>query len=74
MRRLARLTGQDSAQLAAWFTADAPLGVAKQLLCLDGPAQVRVTPDDDRCVAAEVLVHDRDGPARLSVEAWTTAG
>lgn len=52
--------------LALASTRDAPLGPRSRssptskesLFTLDGAAQVRVTPDDHRCVAAEVLARD----------------
>jgi hypothetical protein len=30
------------------------------LFTLDGPSQVRVTPDDDRCIAAELTTAGKD--------------
>jgi hypothetical protein len=32
------------------------------------PAQIRITLDDDCCIAAEVIAEGKDGPARLSVQ------
>ena len=75
--RLARLQDADVGELLTLTTAaDAPLGTRARrgpasrgsLFTLDGPGQVRVTPDDDRCIAAEVTTAGKDGPARLSVE------
>lgn len=75
--RLARLQHADAAELLTLATAaDAPLGARARLgpaartrlFTLDGPGQVRVTPDDDRCIAAELTTAGTDGPARLSVE------
>jgi hypothetical protein len=78
--RLAKLLDADAGELLTLATtSDAPLGArsrpgptSKQsLFTLDGPAQVRVTPDDDRCVAAEVVTAGDDGPARLSVQVYS---
>jgi hypothetical protein len=75
--RLSRLLGADPNELLALATAaGAPLGTRSPssatsrqgLFTLDGPDQVRVTPDDDRCIAAEVISAGKDGPARLAVE------
>jgi hypothetical protein len=75
--RLARLQDADVGELLTLATAaDAPLGTRARrgpasrgsLFTLDGPGQVRVTPDDDRCIAAEVTTAGKDRPARLSVE------
>jgi hypothetical protein len=41
------------------------------LFTLDGPSQVRVTPDDDRCIAAELTTAGKDSPARLAVEIYS---
>jgi hypothetical protein len=80
--RLARLQHAEAGELLALATAaDAPLGTRARpgpasrggLFTLDGPDQVRVTPDDDRCIAAEVTTAGKDGPARLSVEAYSAA-
>jgi hypothetical protein len=80
--RLSRLLDADPRELLALVTtADAPLGTRSRsspasrhsLFTLDGPAQVRVTPDDDRCIAAEVISGGMDGPARLSVEVYSAA-
>jgi hypothetical protein len=67
--RLATLLAVDDHELFALVaSADAPLGVATGLFTLDGAAQVRVTPDDDRCIAAEVICAGDDEPARLAVD------
>jgi hypothetical protein len=75
--RLAKLLDADASDLLRHATAaGAPLGARSRvspasresLFTLHGPAQVRVTPDDDRCIAAEVTTAGDDGPARLSVE------
>ena len=75
--RLSRLLDADPCELLGLATApDAPLGARSRsgpasrqaLFTLDGTAQVRVTPGDDRCIAAEVRVAGNDGPARLSVD------
>jgi hypothetical protein len=80
MARLAKLLDADADELLALATTpDAPLGArsrpgpaSKQsLFTLDGSAQVRVTPDDDRCVAAEVIAAGSDGPAWLSVQVYS---
>jgi len=49
------------------------LGEARNLFVCDGAHQVRVTPDDDRCVAAEVIEDEQQGPARVSVELYKAA-
>lgn len=78
--RLSRLLEADPRELLALATtADAPLGTRSRsrpasrqsLFTLDGDAQVRVTPDDDRCIAAEVTAEGNDGPARLSVQVYS---
>jgi hypothetical protein len=78
--RLAGLLHADAAELLAFATtADAPLGARSRpgpafrqsLFTLDGPTQVRVTPDDDRCIAAEAITAGNDGLARLSVEVYS---
>jgi hypothetical protein len=82
MTRLSRLLGADPRELLALATTDAPLGTRSRsspasrqgLFTLDSPAQVRVTPDDDRCIAAEVISAGIDGPARLGVEVYSAAG
>ncbi len=75
--RLARLLDTDADRLLTLATeAGAPLGTRSRsgpaskesLFMLDGPDQVRVTPDDDRCIAAEVTTTGNDGPVRLTVE------
>jgi len=50
----------------------APLGLAKRLLTLDGADQVRVTPDDDRCLGAEVIAVERSGQPRVAVDVYAT--
>jgi hypothetical protein len=76
--RLSALLDVDANELLALVTAgDAPLGsrsrsspMSKEsLFTLDVADQVRVTPDDDRCVAAEVMSSGDSGPPRLAVEA-----
>jgi hypothetical protein len=78
--RLAALLDADAGELLALATmADAPLGTRSRpgpasrqsLFTLDGPARVRVTPDDDRCIAAAVITAGKAGPARLSVEVYS---
>ncbi|MGH3222502.1 MAG: hypothetical protein ACRDPY_28045 [Streptosporangiaceae bacterium] len=57
----------------------APLGTRSRssptskesLFTLDGHHQVRVTPDDDRCIAAKVTTAGNHGPARLTVEVYS---
>jgi hypothetical protein len=80
--RLARLLDVDPRELLALATtADAPLGTRSRprpasrqsLFTPDGHAQVRITPDDDRCIAAEVIAEGKDGPARLSVQVYSAA-
>jgi hypothetical protein len=82
MTRLSRLLGAAPRELLALAaTADAPLGTRSRsspasrqtLFTLDGPHQVRVTPDDDRCIAAEVISAGMDGPARLGVDVYSAA-
>jgi hypothetical protein len=61
------------------IAASAPLGARSRshlssresLFTLHGSAAVRVTPDDDRCIAAEVTTAGHDGLARLSVEVYS---
>lgn len=78
--RLAKLLGADAGELLEHATAaDAPLGARSRshpasresLFTLYGPAQVRVTPDDDRCIAAEVTTARNDGPARLTAAVYS---
>jgi predicted nucleic acid-binding Zn-ribbon protein len=78
--RLAPLLGVRAEELLSLAAAgDAPLGsrsrsstTSKQsLFTLDGASQVRVTPDDDRCVAAEVVSSGTNGPPRLAVETYS---
>ena len=78
--RLARLQRADADELLALATAaGAPLGTRTRpgpasrasLFTLDGPSQVRVTPDDDRCIAAELTTAGKDSPARLAVEIYS---
>lgn len=78
--RLAKLLDADADELLRHATAaSAPLGARSRsrpasresLFTLHGPAQVRVTPDDDRCIAAQVTTAGDDGPARLSVEVYS---
>lgn len=74
-RRLETLLSVTRDDLRALLTApDAPLGAARRLLTLDGVHQVRVTPDDDRCVAAEIIAADDDGPPRLAVHVYAARG
>lgn len=54
-RRLAHALGLPSQHVFELLTtAPAPLGLATRLLARDGEDAVRLTPDDDRCVAAQV--------------------
>jgi hypothetical protein len=78
--RLAKLLNADASELLRHATAtSAPLGArsrsspasCESLFTLHGPAQVRVTPDDDRCIAAEITTAKDHGPARLSVEVYS---
>jgi hypothetical protein len=78
--RLSALLRVDAEGLLALATAfDAPLGSRSRssptskesLFTLDGSAQVRVTPDDDRCIAAEVVASGHDGPPRLAVVVYS---
>lgn len=78
--RVARLLDADPDELLRLATDEgAPLGTrsrsnptAKEFLfTLDDPGQVRVTPDDDRCVGAEVVVRGDDEPARITVEVYS---
>ena len=79
--RLSRLLDAGDGELLALASmADAPLGTrsrpgpasAQSLFTLDGHDQVRVTPDDDRCIAAEVITaKGKIGPARLSAEVYS---
>jgi predicted nucleic acid-binding Zn-ribbon protein len=80
MGRLAPLLGVQAAELLALATAgNAPLGsrsrsstASKQsLFTLDGASQVRVTPDDDRCAAADILSSGTNGPPRLTLEIYS---
>ncbi|TVZ03748.1 hypothetical protein EAS64_14880 [Trebonia kvetii] len=78
--RLSVLLNADPDELLALATAPgAPLGTRSRpgpasrqsLFTLDSSAQVRVTPDDDRCIAAEVTTTVNHGPTRLSAEVYT---
>jgi hypothetical protein len=78
--RLAKLLNADASELLRHATAaDAPLGARSRsspasresLFTLRGPAELRVTPDDDRCIAAEVTTAGDDGPPRLSVGVYS---
>jgi hypothetical protein len=80
INRLATLLATDADHLLTLATeASAPLGTrsrssqaSKQsLFMLDGHDQVRITPDDDRCIATEVTTAGNDGPARLTVEVYS---
>jgi hypothetical protein len=80
LTRLSALLSVDAAELLALATAnDAPLGSRSRssptsketLFTLDHAAQVRITPDDDRCVAAEVIASGNDGLPRLAVDVYT---
>jgi hypothetical protein len=80
MGRLAPLLGVQAEELLALATAgDAPLGSRSRsstaskesLFALDGAVQVRVTPDDDRCAAAEVVSSGNNGPPDLAVEIYS---
>lgn len=69
--RLAALLHVDEERLATLIAAPgAPLGTARHLFTIDGPEQVRTTPDDTGCVAAEVIASGEEGPVRLSVEVF----
>jgi hypothetical protein len=65
--------------LALVTTPDAPLGTRSRskptlkhcLFTLDGTDQVRVTPDDDRCVAAEILAVPNGRAPRLRTEVYS---
>jgi hypothetical protein len=80
--RLSRLLDADPCELL-WLatTPDAPLGTRSRsgpasrqtLFTLDGTVQVRMTPDDDRCIAADVIAADKDGPAGLSVDVYAAS-
>jgi hypothetical protein len=79
MRRLSLLLEVDEERLLDLATAPgAPLGTRSRpkptskdcLFTLDGATQVRVTPDDDRCVAAEVLASGDCESSRLTVEVY----
>jgi hypothetical protein len=78
--RLALLLGVRAEELLALATTgDAPMGSrsrsstpSKQsLFTLDGASQVRITPDDDRCAAAEVISSGNHGPPQLEVEIYS---
>lgn len=80
--RLSDLLGVDEDMLRTLATAhDAPLGprarttsTSKEaLFTLDGATQVRVTPDDDRCVAALITARGDAPPARLAVDVYSGA-
>jgi len=75
--RMAALLGAGAEELLTLATSgDAPLGSRSRsnptskegLFTLDGADQVRITPDDDRCVAAEVVAAFGHGLPRLAVE------
>ena len=75
--RMSALLGADNDELLALATADnAPLGrksrpsphSKQSLFALNRAGQVRVTPDDDRCIAAQIVLAGNDGPPTLSVE------
>lgn len=69
VHRLEALVAADYNELLTLVTAPgAPLGAATQLFALDRDAQVRVTPDDHRCVAAQIVAVDDSEPARLAVD------
>lgn len=77
--RLSALLGADPGELIALAAAPgAPLGTRSRpgpasrqsLFTLDGTAQVRVTPDDDRCIAAKVMTAGNHGPVRLSADVY----
>lgn len=80
--RLSILLDVPADELLALATAHyAPLGTRSSskptskhsLFTLDGTDQVRVTPDDDRCIAAEILaVRDGQAPS-LKVEVYSAA-
>lgn len=69
VQRLESLLGVPGDELLALVTAHgAPLGEATQLFTVDGSDQVRVTPDDDRCIAAEVVAADGEPQPQLAVD------
>jgi hypothetical protein len=72
VRRLGVLLAVPSEELLTLATGgpEAPLAQARKLFTLDGEAEVRVTPDDDRCVAAEVVSASGDKPVRMTVEVY----
>ena len=80
LARMSVLLAVSEAELAGLVTApDAPLGTRSRsspntketLFTLDGTDQVRVTPDDDRCLAAQVLAcADAHGP-QLTVQVYS---
>lgn len=69
--RLARLLEADRAEIRSLIdSAGAPLGPAEQLFVLDGTDQVRITPDDHRCLAAEVLAGPDGGSSQLAIDLY----
>lgn len=69
VQRLESLLGVPGDELLPLVTAHgAPLGEAMQPFVIDGSDQVRVTPDDERCIAAEVVAVDGEPPPRLAVD------
>jgi hypothetical protein len=80
MTRISALLGANAEELLALATSvDAPLGSRSRstptskasLFTLEGEDQVRVTPDDDRCVAAQVTAAGGHGPPSLAVEVYS---
>ena len=77
--RLSRLLDVDATYLMSLASdPEAPLGTrsrarpdsAESLFVLDGSNQVRVTPDDDRCAAAEVMSAGDGGQPSVTVEVF----
>lgn len=68
-RRLATALRSHPQTVASMITEpDAPLGCARRLFTLDGANGVRVTPDDDRCLGAEILAAGASDEARVAVD------
>ncbi len=73
--RIATLLGVERNKLLTLITHDdSPLGEAHRLFTSHGGTQVRVTPDDHRCVAAEVFSLSDEGPPRLAAELFAARG
>lgn len=68
-RRLAHDFGLPGERITELLTtASAPLGAARRLVVRDGERAVRVTPDDGRCVAAEVRSPGVAGESYVAVD------